>query len=90
MTDEEEVEQQVAYMKKLVDLELAGERTEIKIGPFAAITIIGLLQLSTRHPDMPRRMKDAARDFIQQIAPIFAGTPGEEIIRRGNHPEFDK
>jgi hypothetical protein len=90
MNDQEEEDQQVEYMKKLIDLEMAGERTEVRIGPFTAITIIGLLQLSTRHPEMSRRMKDAARDFIRQMEPLFTGTPGEEIIRRGNHPEFDK
>ena len=85
-----EEEKQVAYMRQLIDLEKDGKRTTIVIGPFSAMTIIGLIQLATRHPDMEKRTKDIARDFIRQLEPLFSGTEGEEIIRRGGHPEFDK
>jgi hypothetical protein len=88
--EQTEEEAQVAYMKRLIDLEKDGERTTVVLGPFSAMTIIGLLQLATRHPDMDRRTKDIARDLIHQMEPLFAGTEGEEIIRRGGHPEFDK
>lgn len=77
-------------MRRLIDLERAGERTTISIGPFGAMTLIGLLQLATRHPDLARTTKDIARDVVQQLAPLFVGTEGEEIIRRGGHPEFDQ
>lgn len=87
MSDEAE---QVAYMRRLIELEEAGARTTITIGPFGAMVLIGLLQLSTRHPDLDRRTKDMARGVVQQLAPLFTGTPGEEIVRRGGHPEFDK
>lgn len=85
-----EEEAQVAYMRRLIELETSGERTTFTLGPFGAITLIGLLQMATRHPDLSWRIKDVARDIITQLQPIFAGTPGEEIIRRGNHPEFDR
>lgn len=80
----------VAYMLKLAEAEQAGERATVVIGPFAAMNIIGLLQLATRHPDMPVRQKQIARDFVHQLEPLFAGTYGETIIRQGGHPEFDR
>lgn len=90
MTEAEEEKQFVEYMVTLAESERAGEKATIVIGPFAAMIIIGLIQLSTRHPDMEKRSKDIARDFIRQLEPLFVGTLGEEIIRRGGHPEFDK
>lgn len=90
MTDQPDDEQLIAYMKRLTDLEQAGDRTTIVIGPFSAIVIIGLVQLATRHPDMSKRMKDIGRDFVQQLEPLFADTVGEEIVNRGKHPEWDR
>lgn len=62
----------------------------ISIGPFTALTLIGMLQLATRHPDMSKIQKTMVRDIIDQMRPLFVGTSGEEIIRRGDHPEWDR
>lgn len=81
---------QVAYMHQLIDAERRGERTTLVVGPFTAMTMIGLLQLATRHPGMLAGQLKVARDIIDQFHPLFAGTPGAELIRRGGHPDFDK
>jgi len=91
MADADDDEQElVAYMRQLMDMEKAGERTTIVLGPFGAMALIGFLQLGTRHPYIDAPLKNVARDIVQQLQPLFAGTLGEEIIRRGGHPEFDK
>jgi hypothetical protein len=79
----------IEYTMELVRLEKAGERATLVIGPYTAITMIGLLQMATRHPGMAGQMRQIVADIIEQLAPLFAGTPGEEMIRRGGHPEFD-
>jgi hypothetical protein len=81
--------QMVAYMKTLYEMEDEGERTTISIGPFTAISMIGILQLGTRHPGLSKVQLDIIRSIIRQLEPLFTGTPGEEIIKMGNHPEFD-
>jgi hypothetical protein len=77
------------WLKRLVELEKAGERTTVALGPFTAYTIIGALQLAMRHPDQSPKIRQVLRDFVHQFEPLFAGTPGEETIRRGMHPEWD-
>lgn len=85
----EEDERVLAWLKKLNELEAAGERTTVTLGPFTAWTLIGALQLATRHPEMDVRVREIIRDFCRQFEPLSAGTPGEEAIKRGYHPEFD-
>jgi hypothetical protein len=80
----------VQYMRTLIELERAGERTTLSVGPLGAMQLIGMLQLVTRHPDLSPVQHQIARDIVGQLAPLFAGTFGEEIVRRGNHPEWDK
>ena len=89
MTTSAEEMEFIVYMRTLRKLEADGERTTITIGPYGAMMIIGLVQLSTRHPDVDKELRQIARDFVHQLEPLFAGTIGEEIIKRGNHPEFD-
>lgn len=80
----------VDWMKKLMELEQAGERTTIAIGPYTAITMIGALQIATRHPSMHGLGVTVLRDVVDQFKPLFKDTPGEDIIKRGEHPEFDQ
>lgn len=87
MTDHEQF---VESMKDLWNLEAAGERTTLTIGPFSAITMIGALQLAMRHPEMSTFQRGILAEFIDQMRPMFAGTSGEEIIRRGDDPAFDQ
>jgi hypothetical protein len=77
------------YVKYLMDLEKAGERTSISLGPFSAFTLIGLLQLSTRHPDLPPNIRKTAQEVYRQLYPLFRGTRGEEVLYKGEHPEWD-
>lgn len=81
----------ISYMKRLYEMEAAGDRgATVTMGPFTAISLIGMFQLVTRHPELSGKHKEMARSIIRQLEPLFVGTPGEEIVRRGNHPEFDK
>ena len=54
------------------------------------MNLIGALQMVTRHPGIEPPMRKIMRELVNQFRPMFAGTPGEEIINRGDHPEFDK
>jgi len=89
-TEEQEEAAQVAYFRTLIDLEKAGERATISVGPYTAMNLIGALQMVTRHPGIEPPMRKIMRELVNQFRPMFAGTPGEEIINRGDHPEFDK
>lgn len=86
----EEDQKLIEWLMELVKLEQAGERTTIAIGPFTAYTLIGMLQLATRHTRMSGQQRKIARGIYQQLYPLFVGTPGEESIRKGEHPEWDK
>lgn len=79
-----------AYITNLHELEVAGERAPISMGPFTAIIVIGALQLATRHPTMPDHQKAAIASVIDQFRPWFAGTMGEQIIDMGNDPALDQ
>lgn len=87
-TDPVEVEG-LKYLAELIEAERAGERGTLEIGPFAAFTLISMLQLVTRHPGLSPAQKEMARGLGRQLEPWFVGTPGEELIRRGSHPEWD-
>jgi hypothetical protein len=81
--------QDLAYIKQLIDLEKAGERCPVEVGPYSALAIIGALQLATHHPDMAPKTRQIIQSFYRQFYPLFEGTPGEEIVRKGEHPEWD-
>jgi hypothetical protein len=78
------------YMRELADLERAGERATLMVGPFSAMLLIGWIQMVSRNPKMTATERQLAQAMIEQLEPFFAGTTGEEIINRGKHPEFDK
>lgn len=87
--DDEKLEaEQMEYMRLLWDLEQSGERTTLVIGPYTAMTLIGALQFVTRHVDGNPRKE--LRRFVDSLRTLFVGTPGEEIVNRGDHPEWDK
>lgn len=73
----------VAYMNELIELEKAGERTPILIGPWSSFAVISLLQLSLRHPGVAPSIKNAALDILGQLEVFFKGTPGEALIAAG-------
>lgn len=80
----------IEHVRKLMELEKAGERTTLVIGPFAAFLLIGVLQFGTRDPNMSGYQREVLRGLARQLEPLFTGTPVEESIRQGYHPEFDK
>lgn len=79
------------WVHRLAHLEKAGERTELHIGPFTAWTLIGMIQLAARHPNFEGSpLMEIAHGFVDQFAPLFAGTPGEALIAKGWDPDFDR
>lgn len=80
------------YMHLLADREAAGEdeMLTLELGHFTAMTMISALQLATRHPGLTGPTRDVLRRIVDTLKPAFEGTPCEEIIRRGEHPEFDQ
>jgi hypothetical protein len=79
----------VAYVATLIEAERGGERATLQVGPFAAFLLIGVLQGATRGPNLTGYQREVLRGLARQLEPIFAGTPVEETIRQGYHPEFD-
>ncbi len=73
----------VAYMSELIELEKAGERTSVLIGPWSSFAVITLLQLSLRHPGVAPSIKSAALDILGQLEVFFKDTPGEALIAAG-------
>jgi hypothetical protein len=81
----------LAYLMRLADLEeqQPDERATITVGPFTAFTLIGALQLAMRHPGFSPVQTDLVGQVIDQLRPLFAGTPGEQLLRLGDDPAFD-
>lgn len=80
----------ITYMARLSDLERAGQRIQIAVGPYTAMLLIGALQLVLRHPDMRPTTTKALRGMIAQLGLAFPDRIGQEMIRRGNRTEFDR
>ncbi len=79
----------LVYVRRLLELEQAGEQSELRMGPFTAFTVISALQLATRHPGMSEHQRSMIGAVIDGMRPWFAGTPGEELIRAGDDPARD-
>lgn len=90
MIDDPAEAEYLSYMLRLRKEEAAGARQEVLVGPYTALTLIGGLQLATRHPSMPPRVRAELLAVIDQFRPWFVGTPGEQIIDMGNDPELDR
>ena len=80
----------LAYMRHLWEIEEAGERVPVSFGPFTAITVVGLLQLGLRHPDLSSGQRAITNELIDQFRPFFAGTLGETLILMGDDPRNDR
>lgn len=78
------------YMLDLHQRELAGERGDFSIGPYAAMVMIGALQMATRHPEMTETSRNVLLSIVDQYRPWFAGTLGERLIDLGNDPTQDR
>lgn len=78
------------HIKQLALAEQAGERHSIPIGPFTAFSLIGMLQLVTRHPDLGAGQLKIAQSIIDDLAKGFAHNPEiADLIRRSNDPAHD-
>lgn len=86
MSEAEDLEQ----IKRLAVAEQAGERHSIPIGPFTAFSLIGMLQLVTRHPDLGAGQLTIAQSVINDLARGFEHNPAiTDLIKRGNDPTND-
>jgi hypothetical protein len=73
----------------LLEREPGHAKATLTIGPFTAFTLIGALQLATRHPEFSPDQARLVRKVIDQMRPLFAGTPGEMLLKLGDEPAFD-
>lgn len=87
MTDEEAI----TYLKSLAALEQdpACHKATITMGPWSAFIAIGTWQLAMRHPDFSPAQSELVQSLIDQLAPLFDGTPGAELLALGNDPDRD-
>jgi len=81
----------IKYIKTLAELERepGSERAMLAIGPFAAFTLVGALQLAMRHPEMSPRQRWLLSNIIDQLRPLFAGTPGQVLLELGDDQTCD-
>ena len=64
--------------------------SKLSVQPYQALTIIGLLQLSMRHPETSDGVKAIAVDHIMELSKVFVNSPAvKELIQRGYMPEHD-
>lgn len=79
------------YIKTLfMEEEAPGcEKALVSMGPATSFVLIGALQLATRHPEFSPGHCRMVGSVIDQLRKMFAGTPGEELLLLGDHPEFD-
>jgi len=80
----------IAVIKDLHNAELAGERGPITLGPFTAFVLIGLLQLTLRHPHVEGNNRAVAEMIIGQLKTWFEGTPTESLLAMGDDPVLDR
>lgn len=81
----------IAYLTRLVEIEQGADCAPavISCGPFTAFTLIGALQLATRHPAMSDEQRELIGQVIDQLRPLFAGSLGEQLLRLGDDPAMD-
>jgi len=82
----------IEYLARLYEIERDPdhERAVLFIGPYSAFVMIGTLQLATRHPGLSPTHLELLAEIIDQLRPLFTGTPGEALIRLGDDPANDR
>jgi len=80
----------IAWLLRLAEMEKTGEKTSIRLVPMSAYMLIGWIQLACRHPSMGDNLRRLGHQVVDQLAPLFAGTPGEDTIRKGWDPKHDR
>jgi len=87
VTDQEAID----YIKQLAEIEQDPDcqRATITMGPFSAFIAIGTWQLAMRHPEFSLSQAGLVRQLIDQLRPLFEGTPGAELLALGDDPARD-
>lgn len=76
-------------MKSLARDEAAGARMTLAIGPYAAFTMIGAIQLAYRHPSMDCKVGGILRAVGGQLEAMFAGGPLQQMLADGWNRDKD-
>lgn len=78
-------------MKSLTEEEISGDCKEVTIALslFSVWSLIGALDLVSRHPGVGGGLKDILGQIRAQLATLFDGTEGEEILAKGANSAFD-
>lgn len=78
-------------LAELARAELAGqaELATVRIGPFTAYVLVGLIQLACRHPELPDSQLRAAHCVADPLIAMFAG-PLREAAEAGWDREQDR
>jgi hypothetical protein len=90
MTDRDET----IIKNSSVQLDSYGDRVVVtlELGATATIQLIGLLQLVTRHPELPERQREFAKGMVGNLSQGFRKEHRAiaELIKRGWAAEHDK
>ena len=65
----------------------------VKVDQFAAFILVGLLQLSWRHPGLSDEQRKTVKDFGHQLQRAFDGADTPQLaltLEQGWHREFDR
>lgn len=81
----------IEALAELARIEKSGdyEPAPVLLGPFTAYTLIGVLQLAWRHPDLSPRHKQMIEDIARPLSKLF-GPPLSESIELGWNPDYDQ
>jgi hypothetical protein len=88
----ESQEQHLAAVRDLALMEMndpENNKGTFQLGPFTAFTLVGLLQLTSRHPGLNRTQRNLVKQIIDQIIASFEGHPAHAVLLLGNNPDND-
>lgn len=67
------------------------EPMELGLRPETVFSLVALLQLALRHPNLPPNARETAERFVLHARAYFAACPTVlEAVRRGDDPRFDR
>ena len=77
--------------KEIVEYD-ANPIVNAELGAVATLDLIGMLQLLTRHPQLPERQLALAKDLVANFSRAFKPEHRaiQELIKRGWDQEFDR
>jgi hypothetical protein len=69
---------------------IALEPMELGLKPESVFTLVGLVQLALRHPDLPAGPRAFGEQFVGAARAYFTGCPTVlDVIRKGDDPDYD-